>query len=898
MGLAAALLGQASTLVPRWLPHGEERNGRWYIGDFDGNPGESANVNLLTGQWIDNGAPDEDVGGDLISLYARIRGLRNSEAARELIVELRWERDFLRGSSKTGASPPVVDDDGVIQDDNKPPAAVPTGKNISRWESVLPVPKHAPVPQKFRHGFKNKATDEWVEFEAVRVWEWVFEGERFGYTCRFERVNSAGEFVKDILPLTWCRDTEDPRGGHRWHWKQWPTPRPLYVPATLLAGDPSALPVVVVEGEKCAQAGHQLLGHEFDFVTWPGGSKAWNLARWSWLMGRHVILWPDADAQRRRLTKDEREAGVDPLSKPVMDLAKQPGYQAMVGIGLHLQAEHGCTVSMVHMMQPGDRPDGWDLADAIDQGWTANDVRAYLRAAHAFRGPDDAPRAAAGIGGESTPSKAAARQGLGAAAQAEAEKGWTWVRYLLRAEKTDAVKAVRENIIIALDGRPERGVSGIDECVGLIRFNEFSNTVEKSRPAPWGSPAGEWLEADELLMGDWLVREHYMPSMARQALEEAVLVVARRHSYHPLRDRVQGLRGTWDGEPRLDMWLQRVCLENDEHSQALQDYIRFAGRWFVMAMCARVMDEKRAGTRVIVGPGCKFDYMLILEGPQGWGKSTFAAALGGEYFADTGLDIQHKDSLMNIQGIWVYEWSELENLTKQEVGAVKRFVSSPVDRFRATFDRRPAKYPRQVVFVGTTNEAHYLTDTTGNRRFWPVRVTRPPDVEWLRENLDQLLAEAVAAVDAGERFYPTRDEQRDLFDPQQRQRTVESSLEGAIRAYLYDSHQRVPLGGVNGSTVQQITLQDLLSRCGYTIDKQTDAVAKKAGALMHMLGWETKRLSADEEGRRPRVYVRPRPKPQKIDSAPLAKTGASDISISTGSTQNLLTPEADDAPPF
>jgi predicted P-loop ATPase len=375
--------------------------------------------------------------------------------------------------------------------------------------------------------------------------------------------------------------------------------------------------------------------------------------------------------------------------------------------------------------------------------------------------------------------------------------------------------------------------------------------------------------------------------MSRQALEEAVMIVARRHAYHPLRERVLALRGTWDRQPRLDRWLERVCLEEDEHEADLQEYLRLAGRFFLMAMVARVLPEVRRGGDVVIGPGCKFDYMLILEGPQGMGKSTFARILGGDYFADTGLDIQHKDSLMNIQGVWVYEWSELESLTKQEVGAVKRFISSCEDRFRATFDRRPAKYPRQVVFIGTTNEAHYLTDTTGNRRFWPLRVTRPLDTDWLRENVEQLLAEALHYVDAGERFFPGRAEQARYFDPQQRERTVESSIEAAIRTYLYDPHQKVQMGDPNGSLVDEIGMTELLCRIGYSVDKQTDAVVKRAGSVLNALGWTTRRLSADDEGRRPRVYVRPK-----------ETRGRARASQSTGVTQPHSETEALDAPPF
>jgi len=205
-------------------------------------------------------------------------------------------------------------------------------------------------------------------------------------------------------------------------------------------------------------------------------------------------------------------------------------------------------------------------------------------------------------------------------------------------------------------------------------------------------------------------------------------------------------------------------------------------------------------------------------------------------------------------------------MSKQEVSKVKLFISSPKDRFRASFDRRPKDYPRQVVFVGTTNESHYLADLTGNRRFWPVRVTRPPDVAWLIEHWDQLVSEALHCLDAGERFWPDREEQARLFDPQQRARMVTSSIESAIRQYLYDEDQKVPHGADNGSLRSEVSMTELLNRIGYTIDKQTDVVVKKASGVMGMLGWELKRTSKPG---RPYTYRRP-------ENDPLSRRGASD----------------------
>lgn len=852
LALNEALLQRVAALLRAWLPNGEERNGRWYIGDFDGSAGESANVNMDTGQWIDNGNAD-DVGRDLISLYARLNNLSNHDAAVALMRdELGWERPgtdvpvqaSARASHGQGEQRPEPTADGEEMLLRAPAQDKGEKKpRQKRWQAVVPVPDHAPAP-KFRWLYYDKKRDQRVELEAVKTWEYSFEGQRYGYVARFERTNSEGELVKDTLPLTWCESLDDGMGHRRWHWKQWEAPRPLFVPSTLLSRDLS-LPVVVVEGEKCAEAGHQLLGHEFDFVTWPGGCKAWALANWFWLVGRTVYLWPDCDAQREALNRAEREQGVEAATKPIRDAARQPGMQAMVGIGTELQAKHGCKVFICKIPAPGSVPDGWDIADAIASGWDAARVREFIRAAGEFRSPNDEARAMAA----ETPSGAGA---------SDEEAAIAWRRKLILSS-TGAIKACRENIVLALDGIPEQGLPGAAEVAGVIAFNEFTNNVVKLKAPPWGTGEGVWQEEDELEMGNWLSRTLYLPPMPRGTLEEAVLMVAKRHKFHPVREEITSLRGKWDRKKRLSTWLRRVCMAEAEYDDKdpLQQYLARAGTWFVMAMCARVLPEVKNGVTVVRGPGTKFDYMLVFEGKQGWGKSTIAAILGGDYFADTGLILGEKDSYQNLQGIHVYEWGELDSLAKAEVTKVKQFIASCKDRFRASFDKRPRDYPRQVVFVGTTNESHYLTDLTGNRRFWPVRLEQPADLTWLRENREQLLAEALHYLDRDVRFFPTAAEQREMFDPQQMARTVESSIDSQIRTYLYDEEQKVPHNGVNGATVNQISLVELLGRIGYTPDKQTAVVMKQAGSVMERLGWTVIRPKANEEGQRPRFYRRP-----------------------------------------
>ena len=912
-----ALLQQVDTLLARWLPNGAERNGRWYVGDFDGSPGESANVNMATGQWIDNGAPDEDVGRDLISLYARIHNMGNAEAAHALMQELGWERasdDAQRLARPVQAPAPGVGsaDDGPPGDDppphdSAPPAGPPPvgppapakaggGKREPKWRAITPVPAHAPPPQ-FEFGFKDKSKpgSPWVKLCATCTWAYRFDGQLLGHVARFERVNSDGELVKDTVPLTWCQNLEDPRGGQRWHWKTWESPRPLYVPAAAFVDQ--ARPVVVVEGEKCALAGHELLGAEFDFVSWPGGCKTWNYADWSWLHGRVVYLWPDCDAQRKRLTKEEREAGVDKATKPLLPANLQPGMQAMVHIGTELAARQACTVHLCQIPAPGDVGDGWDIADAIAQGWDADQVRAFIRKAVPFTPPSDEARTAAGI---STPSIAAAE---------DAGEDISWRKALI--EGRDGAKPVRENAALAMDGitlPTGRRLPGAPELHGLFAYNEFSNNVELTRRAPWGTPPGAVGEADDLELGNHLSRALYLPPMGRQTLEEAISMVARRHAFHPPRKHFEGLRGTWDNTRRLSTWLLRCCRQDgllqdgeDDSDRAarlldladhdmLGKYLARVGTWVLMAIVARAMQ-----------PGCKFDYMLVLEGGQGMFKSTTAKVLGLQWFADTGLVLGDKDSYQNLQGVLVYEWAELASLSKAEVQKVKQYISSERDRFRASFDRRARDYPRQVVFIGTTNEAHYLTDGTGNRRFWPVRVERPVDLAWLRENLSQLYAEAIHYVDAGNRFHPSHREQQELFDPQQSARMVEDSLETAIRRYLYDLDQKVPHGALNGALRNDLTLNELLDAIGISLDKQTEAMSKKAGAVMGRLGWERARRSAKVDEARPWVYRRPAPADTRAAAAvPAPATVPGGSHGSTGAPQphssEAADVDADDCP--
>jgi predicted P-loop ATPase len=177
----------------------------------------------------------------------------------------------------------------------------------------------------------------------------------------------------------------------------------------------------------------------------------------------------------------------------------------------------------------------------------------------------------------------------------------------------------------------------------------------------------------------------------------------------------------------------RVRAESDEE---LTLFVLLVRRWFI-SLVARALS-----------PGCKVDTALILEGAQGAGKSSFFRVIAGEWFSDTEMALD-KDAMLQLRGAWVYEWSELENVTsRQSVSRVKAFLTSTEDKYRPPFGRTPITVKRSGVSVGSTNNQDFLHDPSGSRRFWVIPISGI-DLPRLKAQREQLLAEAVAARQDG-----------------------------------------------------------------------------------------------------------------------------------------------------
>lgn len=250
-----------------------------------------------------------------------------------------------------------------------------------------------------------------------------------------------------------------------------------------------------------------------------------------------------------------------------------------------------------------------------------------------------------------------------------------------------------------------------------------------------------------------------------------VAKVVDDRSYHPIRDFFKNLP-EWEGVKRVETALVDYLGAEDT------PYVRAVTRKLLCAAYVRVHN-----------PGIKFDNMIVLNGDQGIGKSTFIAKLGGEWYSDSLnlSDMNDKTAAEKLQGYWILEIGELAGMKKADLDKVKAFISRQDDKYRASFGRRVTPHPRQCVFFGTTNnENGYLRDITGNRRCWNVKVTgRGKYKAWELDDdiVAQIWAEVKVIARAGEKLY-LPPELEEFAKDEQRAAMECDDREGLVVEYL------------------------------------------------------------------------------------------------------------------
>lgn len=300
----------------------------------------------------------------------------------------------------------------------------------------------------------------------------------------------------------------------------------------------------------------------------------------------------------------------------------------------------------------------------------------------------------------------------------------------------------------------------------VLGFNNWTRrrTEFRAPPADCQSPFPRELQDDDTTAIQVWFQSHGFPKATEKDVHDAIKFVCNVQKFDPVQEWLEGLQ--WDGKPRLDTWL------TDYAGVADTPLNRTFARKTLVSMAARI-------TR----PGCKVDTMLVFEGGQGVGKSTIARTLAGEAnFIDRLPSIERRpeDAANAMVGKIVVEMSELVH-AKKDQDDFKSFLTAQVDEVRLPYARSPVRLERRSVFIGTTNRDDWLLDETGGRRFWPVRVAevQPTDVAGLATARDQLFAEALAALNAGENWWLEGAQEAEAFECME-ERKGENPLEAVV----------------------------------------------------------------------------------------------------------------------
>lgn len=385
-----------------------------------------------------------------------------------------------------------------------------------------------------------------------------------------------------------------------------------------------------------------------------------------------------------------------------------------------------------------------------------------------------------------------------------------WVDELKLAPKTGEILSTIENCTLILANDEQ-----IKHCVAI---NEFLDRQVVVKDLPWRKchmavNGDDWLYTDDSALRLYL--ESMYGVSGRGNIEDALNAVSAQNKFHPIRDYLNSLN--WDGVKRAStLFIDYLGAEDNKYTKAVT-------KTWLTAAVARVM-----------APGCKFDYMLVLVGPQGVGKSYIGSKLGGAWFSDTFLTVQGKEGLEQLRGAWIVEIAELSALKKAESEAIKAFVSKQEDTYRGAYRKNPQTYKRQCVFIGTTNEHGFLRDSTGNRRFWPVTITGQGQTEKLYTHLtdevvDQIWAEALFYFKRGDKLMLEPEIER-LAIKEQSRYEEDNPRKGVIEEYL---EQRLPANWDDWPTSRR---RDFIQ--GYLEDEKLELTKRRDSVCIGEIAFE------------------------------------------------------------
>ena len=427
----------------------------------------------------------------------------------------------------------------------------------------------------------------------------------------------------------------------------------------------------------------------------------------------------------------------------------------------------------------------------------------------------------------------------------------------------------RERLAVKKNGELEptlsnaRLILSYDPALQSIRKNESTGFIEADPDeVPWGMTGKYWKNDDNDCLYTW-VAVKYGVQFPSEQFYRALTDVAVQRKYHPVRDYLDGLP-PWDGKARVDTLLLDYFVAEDSV------YTREAMRKTLVAAVARIYE-----------PGKKFDNMLVLDGSQGTGKTTFFGKLGGEWYNEnlTLADMKDKSGAEKLQGYWILEVGELAGMRKIDKESVKAFLSRREDIYRPAFGRTTERHPRECVIVGTVNgEDGFLRDITGNRRFWPVRVAEGRQNVWKMPDAEvaQIWAEALTLYRRGEPLTLSREaeeiarsKQSEAMETDPRQPLVEKYLETPLPEgwddmsvddrlqYLDDDDEFYTKGNIKRQTVSNLEIWVECFRMKKSAMERRDTEAI-TGIMRRISGWERGGMMRTKLYGRQKIYKRKR----------------------------------------
>jgi predicted P-loop ATPase len=372
------------------------------------------------------------------------------------------------------------------------------------------------------------------------------------------------------------------------------------------------------------------------------------------------------------------------------------------------------------------------------------------------------------------------------------------------------------NAMLALRHDPAwQGVFASDEMRGQVMLRCPVPRLGQDPETPFKCPT-PWVDDNDAQAQEYLQLSGF-PQMPKHVVATAISQRAAELKYHPIRDYLKSLE--WDGILRVKGGLST---EGDILEPFLVAYYgtsdtaynQAVGTMFLVSAVARIME-----------PGCKVDHVPILEGRQGIGKSTSLLILASEaYFSDSLPEVGTKDAMDHLRGKWIIEIAELDAMSRAEDTAFKAFITRQEDKFRPAYGRREIEWPRQCVFVGTTNRAVYLKDETGGRRYWPVPCTSI-DLAALKRDRDQIWAEAVHLYRQAHPWHITDPDLIQQAETEQKARFDVDVWHDKITEYVADR--------------ELVTVQEIMNKALFIeTPKQDRSGQNRVMKTLRHLGWE------------------------------------------------------------